>query len=1474
MRPGAIFASCRRFLQVPVCRSEPKAKPTVLKHRFYLTVCLFFFVALAWGQAPSANFNSDITGGCSPIVVNFKDLSTGNPTSWFWDFGNGSTSTRQNPSTTYFGAGTYTVTLTATNAAGSNTTVKTAYITVYNEPVADFTVNKKTGCSPTRIQFTDLSTTPVGTNITGWSWDFGDGGTSNQKNPQYIYRNAGSYTVTLKITNDKGCTKLITKPNLIDITPGVAPSFSYVDPGVCSAPATINYTNTSTGPGTLSYKWTLGNSPTVFTTKNAGTTYVKNGTYTVTLIVSSTAGCTDSTAVNVTVGRVNTDFIVPATICPKTPVQFTNNSTPRPISAQWQFSNGTTDNLFNGQTTFATPGTYTVTLINTYTVCTDTLRKNITVAAGPTIDFKAKDTGSCKAPFTVNFQNTSNGTTYLWRFGDGTTSTQTNPSHTYTAIGDYDVTLIATGANGCVDSITKKAFISIKKPVISFPGLPAKGCIPFTNSFSADINMADTVSSYKWDFGDGVGNSTLKNPTYTYNKVGTYDVTLTITSSTGCTETLTLAKAVKVGTMPVADFNADPTNVCASTGVQFNNTSPEPTDEWEWFFGDGSKSNLRDPLHIYNDTGMLDVKLVVYNNGCPSDTMIKKKYVNIKPPVSKFDYKPDCNNRTVYTFTDKSIGALTWQWDFGDGTTYTGQTPPVHTFPAYGTYNVKLTTTNGSCTYSTTRTITIADYIPDFSASIREGCKPFTTTFNATSPNPQLMQGYLWDFGNGTIVDGGMNTSIQNTFTQAGNFYVKLITVDSFGCGHVLQKNDYIRVNGPTANFGSVTNAGCKGLNATFIDSTKTDGVNNIVSWQWNFGDGTSKTYTAGPFQHQYDSIGNYDITLSVVDQKGCTDTKTIREFVKISNIKARWSTGGATCPGAPVGFSNESLSDLPFNSIWDFGDSQTSTDLSPSHIYADTGFYTVKLKIKDLVGCEDSLTKTNAVQVSLPKASFTANNFASYCTPFEAKFINTSTFASGFSWDLSIATSNQPNPSLYYTQTGVYPIKLVVTSPGGCKDSATNTLRVFDPKDGTITYAPLKGCIPMEVDFDAFTAMNGQFIWDFGDGYVTDTSVNKIKHTYRDFGDFVPKIILIEPSKTCIVSLTGTEVINMKGVKAKFVYDRNFYCDSGRVQILDSTINNDPIVKYNWDFGDGTVYNTQNPVHNYTTPGNYTIRYTVTTQSGCVDSLNKGIIRIIQSPLIAVQTDTVICVNDLILHRGVFQRPDTSTVRWSWDFPNGNNSSLQFPPIQQYKVAGSFPMTTIATNSSGCADTVVKNLLVHPLPTITLPASLSKVVGVPLLLPATYSTNNLIYNWSPSTNLDCTNCPQPTTDTKFNRQYFVTVTDSNGCKNRADVQVIVTCKGATIFLPNTFSPNGDGSNDVFYARGTGLDRVKSLRIFNRWGEVVFEQTNFPINNSMYGWDGKYKGLKALPDVYVYQVEIFCENSEIIRFNGNIALIQ
>ncbi|HWJ28642.1 MAG TPA: PKD domain-containing protein, partial [Flavisolibacter sp.] len=221
-----------------------------------------FFICSVLSYAQTANFTATTISGCSPLVVNFQDQSTGNPASWFWDFGNGATATLQNPSTTYFTPGTYTVTLTVKNVQGSNTLTRTQYITVYGKPTVNFIVNDSAACFPLRGQFTDLSGASISTSNTSWLWDFGDGTHATQQNPLHVYTNTGNYTVNLNVTNDKGCYSVLTKTAYIKVAGGVLGDFTNTQPAVCRPPFNVSFNSTSSGPGTLSWFWDFGDGST------------------------------------------------------------------------------------------------------------------------------------------------------------------------------------------------------------------------------------------------------------------------------------------------------------------------------------------------------------------------------------------------------------------------------------------------------------------------------------------------------------------------------------------------------------------------------------------------------------------------------------------------------------------------------------------------------------------------------------------------------------------------------------------------------------------------------------------------------------------------------------------------------------------------------------------------------------------------------------------------------------------------------------------------------------------------------------------------------------------------------------------------------------------------------------------------------------------------------------------------------------
>ncbi|MBC7934066.1 MAG: PKD domain-containing protein, partial [Rhizobacter sp.] len=458
--------------------------------------CLLLFTLLSFaGKSQlTANFSANPATGCAPLLVNFTDQSTGNPTQWKWDLGNGTISFLQNPSVSYFNPGFYSIKLVVKNAANADSVVKTQFISVSAKPTAQFTAATTTGCFPLPVQFTDQST-GGNDSITTWQWDFGDGYSSGLENPLHVYNSSGNYNVTLRVINSKGCLNTISKTQYIQINAGVKAGFSNSVPTVCNPPVSINFQNLSTGTGVLTYKWSFGDS-TGSALANPAHIYNTPGTYSIQLIVTNATGCTDTiTKANAfTVGNVFPAFTSNDTVCIQTPLVITNSSNPLPSSATWDFGDGTSSTQISPVKLYTVPGTYQIKLLANFGSCLDSASKTVKVLAAPTAAFIADDSANCSYPFTVNFTSKSlNASSYLWDFGDNTTSTSPNPAHTYNSYGNFDVQLTVTSANGCTDIIKKTNHIKIIKPVVAFNNLPDSGCVPFTKYFTASTTSIDPV---------------------------------------------------------------------------------------------------------------------------------------------------------------------------------------------------------------------------------------------------------------------------------------------------------------------------------------------------------------------------------------------------------------------------------------------------------------------------------------------------------------------------------------------------------------------------------------------------------------------------------------------------------------------------------------------------------------------------------------------------------------------------------------------------------------------------------------------------------------------------------------------------------------------------------------------------------------------------------------------------------------------
>ncbi len=1587
-------------------------------------ICLLLvLVSFAHGQAPVADFSATPVSGCSPLIVNFTDQSTGNPTSWQWNLGNGATSNDKNPSTIYTDPGTYTVTLTVSNANGSNTLTRTSYITVNVAPTIDFSANITTGCFPLRAQFTDLSTPGTGT-ITSWNWSFGNGATSTQQNPSYNYTTSGVFSVSLTVTNSSGCSKTSVKPQYINVTPGVFADFSFSPPRNCKPPETINFNNNSTGPGTLTYQWDFGDGNNSVAL-NPSHSYTTAGPFTVRLIATSSQGCVDTvTKVNaIQLNNFQSTIIAPDSGCVNTPINMQNGSVPVPPISSWNFGDLTTSGQTNPTKIYTTPNTYTIKLINQYTTCVDSVTKQITIRPKPAGAFSTLDTISCKAPHTVNFQNTSvGGVSYNWNFGDGNTSNAANPVHTYNTTGNFTVTLIVTNASGCNDTIVRTNYIRIQKPVLAPVINPNEGCRLLTVNFFANSVSLDSIASWFWDFGEG-NTSTLRNPTNTFDS-GSYNIKLKIVTNQGCIDSITIANGVRVGRKPNAIFTAAPLNVCAFANVQFTDQSTGNPDQWLWDFGDNTTSTLQNPTHFYQDTGLFTVRLIVYNNRCP-DTSVLTNYIRSLPPIARFNYAVNCAiNKRQVQFINQSVLPQSQTWNFGDGFSSTLANPS-HTYASFGTYTVTLTVINGSCTNQITKTIDIVDINPAFTASKTTICRNEPVSFTSNIPNASLIATYRWDMGDGNIYT---TPNVNHVYTSSGNYSVRLITVDVNGCRDTILRTNYIRVNGPVANFTVSNGQVCLNGNVRLTNTSVTDGSNNIIQALWDMGNGTILNTLTNPVNYAYPAIGSYNIKLTVRDASGCVDSITAVNTVKVVNPKAAFlASDTLSCPGGRLSFINTSLNGSGSQTyLWKFGDGTTATTTDANHIYNTAGIYTVKLFLIEPLGCTDS-TALN-IRVSLPKASFTINDSASICQPFEAKFTSTSTFFNGHFWNFGDGnTSLILNPVNYYTTPGTYTARLIVTSPGGCRDTAYKTIRL-GRATGTLNYSPVRGCAPLTVNLQTRTDIPLTYVWDYGDGNIITTTDSNRVYTY-DAGFFVPKII-IRDRLGCIGIVEGTDTIKALGSNPNFGVDKRVLCDSGTVVFTDSTTSADNIVSYSWNFGDGNTSNViaSTVTHKYLLPGLYTVSLTVRTASGCVNTRTKtAFVKIVASPRINIPGADNFCVPAALQLNGQLLNPDTSAISWRWNI-NGQIFNTQNPPVFNQLTAGTITIQLIATNSSGCKDTADKTIIVHPLPIVDAGKDTTICIGSFASLNATgaqtytwdpsppdlsclncpnpraYATNSkwyyvtgrsqfgctnrdsvfvkvkkpfsvtvtggdticlgekvqlnataaenylwspatglnnptianpiaspdttttytllaydssncfsasnsvriVVYKptvinigndttivagssvllkpfistdatrilWSPPAGLSCITCPNPVATPKVTTTYRLTAWNPGICISNDFIKITVTCGKENIFIPNSFTPNGDGLNDRFYVLGPGLESVMSMRIYNRWGNLVFEKRYINANDPLQGWDGRFNGQEVPPGTYHYFTEIICSGGAIIPLQGTITVIR
>ncbi len=1362
-----------------------------------------WFFALAWvllgtlsaSAQLTANFTANLTSGCEPLVVNFTDASTGSPTSWSWDFGNGSTSTNQNASAVYLTAGTYTVKLTVSNGTQSNTVTKTGYITVAAKPNITFAASDTLGCAPKTLTFTSAVTQPGPGPLT-YTWDFGNGATSSVANPVYMYPAPGIYTVALAVSNGAGCASSASRANYINIRQKPAAGFNSNTVASCSAPVTVNFSNTSTTPsGNLSYSWDFGDNTAGATTTSPSHVYAATGTYTVRLIANNGI-CTDTFFRTITVSTNGSvpSFTAPTSgVCINTPLTFTNTSAPAPASVRWTFGDGTSSTDPNPTKTYSAPGTYTVTLNNFRGACTTTTTRTVQVSGLPTASFTANPTASCTRPLTVSFSSTSTGaTSYQWDFGNGNTGTGANVSYTYVNNGTFQATLTTTNAAGCsTTSAPEPIRVGAALLVV---GVNGNYCVNTPIRFNASVNPNLAGTTITWNFGDGNSTTTTGTTTnHAYAAAGTYTLQATANLPGGCTATAT--RTVVISTKISSDFTATPLTACIDNPVTFSATN-SGASAYYWIFGDGTSSvtaQQKDTTHTYTGLGTYGVRLVVDNNGC-KDTLSKPRYVSVSGPKAQFTNTYSCANIRAQSFTNTSLRGTSYLWNFGNGATST-QPNPSYTYPAYGTYTVSLTATDGTCSSTVTRVLRLLNTDSFFTATSTTVCPGAPATFNLR--NAAGIQSVRWLYGDGDSSGSVAPGPVSHAYAARGSYSVTAIITDSLGCSKTFTRPNYITVRGVTADFTANPLPPCAPGSTTFTDQSSAPGT-TITSRTWYFGDGSAPVSSStSSVSHTYNALGSYDVSLVVTDGFGCRDSIAKPDFITPANPQASFTVPGRVrCVGEFISFTNTSTNSVSYS--WNFGDGTTDTARNPSKAYSAPGTYSVQLTARAAGGCTSTSTTVVNITVIPNAAAFNMSDSVASCPPLAVQLTASNATPAGttYSWDFGNgATSNTRNPTVVYTYPGNYTIRLVATTPTGCIDTFSRVVRVFGPT-ATLTYTPTGGCIPLTVNF----AVNGQsttsVTYDFDDGTVfTTTAASSTRtHTYATAGVYVPKLVLGSLTG-CRVALVGADTIRVGQLNAGFSQTPNStnICAGQSIQFTDTSRSTaGPVTTWAWNFGDGTTDNVAAPVKIFTLPGTYRVRLTVTA-GNCTDTISR-LFTVRPSPTVTVSGGGTICTGTST------QLTASGANTYQWIAPTtGLSCTTCVNPVASPTTQTTY--TVVGTNTVGCSDTAQVLVDVQPKPTVTVSPNVAICSGNSTQLTASGAT---AYVWSPAAGLSNPNIANPTAAPAVTTTYRVIGSYGSGSCSDTD-SVVVTVNPSPIL---TVSPNTtticSGNSVQLQATGAG----------------------------------------------------------------------
>ena len=1059
---------------------------------------------------------------------------------------------------------------------------------------------------------------------------------------------------------------------------------------------------------------------------------------------------------------------------------------------------------------------------------------------------------------------------WAWDFGDGNTSTATNPSHTYATPGTYNVKLTVTSTPCTKDTIVP---VTVSPPpTTGFTGVsPICAGQPSTLTYYGNGLAGDT---YNWNFDGGTATpATGMGPiSVTWATPGTKNVHLIVSAGT-CQSPDTVVQIV-VNTSPVMTITPH-TDICTGGNTSLTATGAT-TYAWA---ADPSLSATNTASVIVSPASSTSYTVTGTSNGCFT---VDTTSVSVYPvPTSTFTATtPLCTGQSssvVYTGTASAAATYAWGWAGGTPTPASGQGPFQVLFNNAGSWTLSLTVSEHGCSSTPTNVPIVVNPTP-------------TSTFTATTPLCTGQVGnitytgaatgtavYTWGFGSGTTTGGPGAGPYTITFATAGVQNITLSVTDN-GCNSPLTTVPVTVYPIPTANFTAISPVCALSNSAVNYTGTATA----AATYTWNFNGGTATPGTGqGPQAVNWATAGTYNIILNVTEH-GCVAPPDTVPVTVYQVPTSTFTATGPVCTGdiSTVTYTGNADNLATYTWNYDGGAANPGTGMGPQSVtWATAGTKNVTLVVSEN-GCSSPLTTQPVIVNAIPTCTFTVTSPLCAGQNGTITYTGSSTNQAIYTWGIS--GGNLTSGSL----TGAGPLSVNWSSAG----TPVVSLAITDHNCvGTPTQLPVTvNPIPTSFAHDTFycsgitTATIGTpatagytYLWNPATGLSSATASDPSVSLTTSPALVVTQLYTVTTTSLGCSS-TAQATVTVNPVPAPAFTPPAAECLTGNSFTFKSAGANLSSATFNWSFGPTAVPATSTSSSQsvtYGTAGTFAVALTI-TQTGCTNSVTDSE-TVYPMPTTAFTPDTVVgCENFNVCFAD--SSKGVGGLTYVWNFGDGEGSS-DASPCHIFVAPGLYSVYLKVTSSQQCSyDMTVPNLIkviANPIAKFTPSATVIQQPESAIDF-TNESLNSVTYLWTFANEGVLNNIIGNSSDVNPHYNftnyglYSVKLVSYNqlGCADSTQLPITVL-PPQSFFVPNAFTPNGDGNNDIFYPEYQEGVTLMSFQVFDRWGEKV--------HDGLYPWDGMYKGKPAPANVYVYQCKIKLVTDNIaMERKGSVTLIR